>query len=388
MNGAAMNRAAMNGTASSTLPRAELVEANEQAARFYREQLLHGSADGPRSYLQARGFQALLQETLWTIGYAPARWTPTRDHLLKQGFSPEVLLAAGLVSTTRTGGTIDRFRDRLTFGIRDLDGNLVGFTARCAPGASASVPKYLNTPRTALYDKGSILFGLGEQAHHLRDGFNLVLVEGPLDALAVDLVNSAGSTRFAPLAACGTAITLTHGAVIAGLVQGHVIVALDRDPAGMKATEAAYDALRGQSASLFTASLPRRSDPAQTLTVAGTSGLQRHLTQLRPLADAIVDDRIAARPNLDGNAEARVACLRQVTRVVARMTPEDATHQAARLSSILGLDQETVTRELTDAVTATSTNRGSPPMAPAPAYGTSARGIAPSQQPETGRRQP
>jgi len=381
-----MNAAATNGAASSTLPRAELVEANEEAARFFREQLHTGSAAGPRSYLEARGFAALLRDTPWTVGYAPAGWTTTRDHLLKQGFSPQVLLAAGLVSTTRTGGTIDRFRDRLTFGIRDLDGNLVGFTARCAPGASASVPKYLNTPRTALYDKSSSLFGLGEQAPNLRDGYNLVLVEGPLDALAVDLVNSAGSTRLAPLAACGTAITRAHGAVISRLAQGHVIVALDRDPAGMKAAEAAYDALRDQLTSLLTASLPPRSDPAQTLATAGPSGLRRHLTQLRPLADSIVDHRIAARPNLGDNAEARVACLREVTRVVARMTPEDATHQAARLSGILGLDQATVTRELTDAVTAPSTNCGSLPKSPA--CRTSTRGISPSQQPEASGRQP
>jgi DNA primase len=377
----------MNAPVPSTSTRAELAEANEQAARFFRKRLHTGSADGPRSYLQARGFAALLRDTPWTIGYAPAGWTPTRDHLLKHGFSPQVLEAAGLVTTTRTGGTIDRFRDRLTFGIRDLDGNLVGFTARCAPRAADTVPKYLNTPRTTLYDKSSILFGLGEQAHHLRDGFNLVLVEGPLDALAVDLVNSAGSTRLAPLAACGTAITRAHGAVIAGLVQGHVIVALDRDPAGMRAAEAAYDALRGQSASLFTASLPRRSDPAQTLATAGTSGLRQHLTQLRPLADAIVDHRIEARPHLHDNAEARVACLREVTRVVARMTPDDATHQAARLSGILGLDQATVTRELADAVTGVSTTRASFHQVPVLPYRTSSRGIGPSQQPAVSRRQ-
>jgi DNA primase len=378
----------MNAANSSTYPRAELAEANEQAARFFREQLLANSAEGPRSYLEARGFAALLQDTPWTIGYAPAGWTSTRDHLLKQGFSSEVLLAAGLVTTTRKGTTIDRFRDRLTFGIRDLDGSLVGFTARCAPGASDTVPKYLNTSRTALYDKSSTLSGIGEQANNLRDGFNLVLVEGPLDALAVDLVNANHPTRLAPLALCGTAITHRHGAIISGLVQGHVIVAFDRDPAGMKAAEATYDVLSHRVTSLFAPSLPRRSDPAQALALAGPSGLRRHLMQLRPLADSIVDHRIEAWPNLGDNAEARVACLREVTRVVARMTPPDATHQAARLGDLLGLDQETVTRELADAVTALSTGGQPLRTLSAPHDRRSTRGVAPSRHWEVSGQRP
>jgi len=377
----------MNTATSGTYTRAELAEANEQAARFFRQQLVVASAQGPRSYLESRGLASLLGDTPWTIGYAPAGWTSTRDHLLGQGFTPEVLLAAGLVSTTRRGGTIDRFRDRLTFGIRDLDGNLVGFTARCGPAASENVPKYLNTSRTALYDKGSTLFGLGEQADNLRDGYNLVLVEGPLDALAVDLVNANHQTRLAPLALCGTAVTRAHGAIVGDLVKGHVIAALDRDSAGVKAAEATYHALGGQVASVLAAKLPPGSDPAQALAVAGTRGLQHQLAQVQQLADAIVDDHIDTWPSISDNAEARVACLREVTRVIARMTPHDATQQAARLAEILGLDHRTVSRELTDAVTAPSASRDPQPESPTPHRRITAGGTASNNQREI-RRSP
>lgn len=342
-------------TTSSEQQRQALVEANERAAHFFRSQLLDRSATGPRSYLESRGFARLLEDTPWTVGYAPVGWTSARDHLAKLGFAPEVLQAAGLTCTTRRGGTIDRFRDRITFGIRDVNGNLVGFTARCAPKAASSVPKYLNTPDTALYDKASTLFGLGEQRANLRDGANLVLVEGPLDALAVDLISD-GSTRLAPLAACGTAMTAHHSEILSELVRGHVVVAFDRDPAGLQAAERACAILSGQLASLFAASLPDRSDPAQTLGQSGPEGLRGCLTQLRPLAQAIVDEHLAAWHNLDDNAEARVACLREISCVLARVGQRDMTSHAARLTSVLGLDHGTVTRELADAVSAPPAN--------------------------------
>jgi DNA primase len=179
------------------IDRKELIEANDLAANYFRQSLLAASAAGPRAYLQSRGLGHLLDDTGWTVGYAPPGWTSMRDQLLQQGLSPEALNAAGLVSSTSRGGSVDRFRDRLTFGIRDLDETLVGFTARCAPASPNSVPKYLNTPRTALYNKSSVMFGLGEQAGRLRDGYNLVLVEGPFDALAVDRVNAGGASRLA-----------------------------------------------------------------------------------------------------------------------------------------------------------------------------------------------
>lgn len=344
----------MNASTQQTPAGSELVEANERAASYFRQRLLSVDAAGPRSYLESRGFAHLLEDTRWTIGYAQTGWASLQEQLLREGFSRDTLLAAGLISTTRRGGTIDRFRDRLTFGIRDVDSNLVGFTARCSPGAPDSVPKYLNTPRTAIYDKSAALFGLGEQASRLRDGYNLIVVEGPLDALAVDRVNVRGTSRLAALALCGTAMTPRHGEIVSQLVNAHVIVAFDRDQAGNKAAESTYGGLRARLGSLFAATLPNGSDPAQSLLDSGPDGLLGQLTRIQPLADSIIDNHLAAWPNLDENAEARVACLRDVARVTARMTPDDATNQARRLPAILGLDQETVTRELAEAVSAPS----------------------------------
>jgi DNA primase len=145
-------------------------------------------------------------------------------------------------------------------------------------------------------------------------------------------------------------MTNSHGEILRRLAKAYVIVAFDGDKAGMKATEATYEAVRGKLPSPFAAALPPGSDPAQSLVDVGSEGLLRRITRLRPLAEALVDRRIAAWSNLEENAEARVACLRHVARVLSSMSPQDVAREARRLPGILGLDHATVTRELADAV--------------------------------------
>ena len=101
-----------------------LLAANEDAARFYRDQLLSSTSSGPSTYLTQRGFGTLLDETPWTIGYAPAGWTSLLEHLSQQGYTSAALLAAGLACRTRRNTLVDRFHDRITFGIRNPEGEL------------------------------------------------------------------------------------------------------------------------------------------------------------------------------------------------------------------------------------------------------------------------
>ena len=153
------------------------------------------------------------------------------------------------------------------------------------------------------------------------------------------------------MAACGTALTHRHGQILGQLASGHTIIAFDDDRAGHLAAERAYAALAGQVGSLHTAALSEGRDPADILGRLGPHALRRQIIHLQPLADVIVDRRISSWPNLNDNAEARVACLREVAIIVARMTPIDLTCQARRLIKALHLDPSTVTRELANRVT-------------------------------------
>jgi DNA primase len=331
-----------------------LLATNEAAATYFRSALLSDPGAGPRGYLTDRGFAALLNDTPWTVGYAPAGWTRLRDHFRHLGFTDSALLDAGLVTTASTGNLIDRFRGRLTFGIRDHNGDLVGFTARAAPRAAPRVPKYLNTPRTSLYDKSHALLGVGEQAAHLRSGATPVLVEGALDAVAVGLTDRDGAPRLAPVSPCGTALTDHQAALLGAVTTGdRVIVAFDRDRPGAHAAARAYPLLRPKFATLRATRVPPDTDPADLLRLSGPTGLRHHLENTTSLATRIVDDYLATWPQRRSNAEARVACLRGVARLVCGMTPPDVTEQAGRLPYLLGFTQETVTRELIEAAAPT-----------------------------------
>jgi DNA primase catalytic core len=330
----------------------QLVAANEDAADFFRRQLLGPDGDGPRLYLIQRGFQALLApDSPWTVGYARAGWTSLHDHLSELGYSDDCQLAAGLVLLSRRGTPVDRFRDRLTFGIRDIDQALLGFVARTSPAAPPTAPKYLNTPTTAIYNKSHLLFGLGEQSRSLREGAAPVFVEGPLDAIAIDLGSASNSVTSAGLALCGTAFTENH--VDAALVGNptNATLVFDADSAGQAALRNAYDRLHTTIQSLDAITLPAGSDPAETLARGGPAEIRRALDNRRPAADVIIDNQLASWPPTQTGAEANLARLREAAALIAELDSTDIARHAARLSHVLSFEKATVTRELAEALT-------------------------------------
>lgn len=327
--------------------RDELLAANEEAADYYRRQLLGRNGEGPRDYLTRRGFAALLTDTPWTVGYAPASWTALHDHLSSLGYSDETQLAAGLTTTSSRGNPIDRFRDRITFGIRDERDCLVGFTARAAPEGLG--PKYLNTPRTDLFDKSSTFLGLGEATR--SPATTHVLVEGPLDAIAVHL---ADARRYAALAMCGTAITTRHIYAFKQLQPNQVILAFDGDDAGDRALENAITLIgNGRTRAVRHAN----QDPAALLASGGSARVARQLADARPAVQVLVDVYLHRWPDRRVNAEAGVGCLRETAAAICRAMPDDVASIARRLCTETGLEIATVTAELAYALGRSATRR-------------------------------
>ena len=340
---------------------ARLVTAHEAAAAFYRQRLL--AADGPRAYLTGRGLGELARPDLpwrhgidqpWRLGYAPPGWTALTAHLRAAGYTRDELRAAGLARRARTGTLIDTFRDRIMLPIRDSAGQTVAFIGRAAPGAPPDVPKYLNSGDTAIYHKGQILYGLAEQADRLAAGWAPVLVEGPLDALAVWLAHPdhAGLGRVG-LAPCGTRLTNQQAAALAalpGAARHGITVAYDNDPAGQAAAGHAYRLLaRPAGPDLHAAALPSGADPADLIGHPDTTaGLRAALThQARPLAQAVIDHTlgqlIGRHPTLLDDAEGRVLAVRAVAPL---LTPLDAARSAPLLGYIAaatGTGVDTVT---------------------------------------------
>jgi DNA primase len=255
-----------------------------------------------------------------------------------------VLEGSGLALRTRNGNLVDRFRDRMTLGIRDIHGDVVGFTCRAAPSADVSCPKYLNSPTTALYRKSEVLFGLGEaSARHETDRVP-VLVEGPLDAMAVD---SSGLDRYAPLAACGTAFSTVHADLLAELsTTGEVVVALDDDGAGRRAAAHVLEVLRSRGIEPLAVDRVA-DDPAELLQVRGPTALAMVLSgSRRLLVEQVVEDVIRDAGDRLRWVEGRVLTARAVMPMVAQCSVVQAARIASKVARLCDLATETVADEL------------------------------------------
>ncbi len=206
--------------------RERLREANQAAAHFYHQQLLHSQeAEEVRVYVQRRG---LSQETVqsFLLGYSPQRWDGLKRHLEDRGFTHEEMLQAGLIKQGESN-TYDQFRGRLMIPIWDGNGVIIGFGARSLDGSN---PKYLNSPQTALFDKSSTLFALDRAKDAVRREKRAVIVEGYMDAI---MAHQRGFKNV--VAAMGTSLTEKQVSLLARFTANFVL-ALDADSAGQAAT--------------------------------------------------------------------------------------------------------------------------------------------------------
>jgi DNA primase len=217
----------------------------EEVLTFYRHQLLNTPAGkSALEYLHQRGLQDDTIEA-FGLGYAPDAWEAASGYFKSKGYREEDLLQAGLVSERDGGGTYDRFRNRLMFPIRDERGRMAGFGARILN--PEDVPKFLNSPQTAVFDKGRLLYGLDRARKAIRDLDQAVIVEGYLDVIALHQAGFANA-----ISPMGTALTEYHLYMLKRYSR-RIVLALDPDAAGDRAT------LRGLQIARQT--LDREADP-------------------------------------------------------------------------------------------------------------------------------
>jgi DNA primase len=285
------------------------------------------------------------------IGYAPDGWATTTVALQQRGHSPATLEAAGLARRTNAGRLIDVFRDRLVIPLTNTDGRLVGFTGRRSPTAGDDIPKYLNSPTSPVFHKHQILYGLAEDTDRIRRGAMPVLVEGPLDRLAV----TQGSRNLAVVAVapCGTALTADQVAALLTLTgtRRPIAVALDPDPAGRTATLRAWQLLTQAGAThLYHVALPDGQDPADLIQQGRSDRLRAAITRHRPLALAVADHRItAAPPTSDWTDSLRLA--RHILELdLPHVPPSDVGTYLTHLSHRLHLHPTTLSAAAADTI--------------------------------------
>ena len=238
----------------------------EDAVTFFRH-LLHNSEPGRQALKYLVEKRGLTEATIeaFGLGYAPAGWDNLINHFRTRGYADDELVAAGLVSEKlnedgRRVSIYDRFRHRVMFPIRDERGRMAGFGARVLN--PEEMPKFLNSPQTAVFDKSGLLYGLDRARKPIRQTDQAVIVEGYLDVIALHQAGFANAVS--PM---GTALS-PHQLNLLKRFTRRIVLALDPDAAGDKAT------LRGLQVARET--LDREADP-----VFDARGLVTHEARLK-----------------------------------------------------------------------------------------------------------
>ena len=291
-----------------------LLEWIARADRFFRQQLReHPLRQRAVDYLRQRGLTGQIANT-FGIGYAPPGWENLTQALREAGASFDDLIAAGLTGRDEQGRPRDRFRDRIIFPIRDRRGRVIAFGGRALDGDTA--PKYLNSPETPLFHKGSELYGLYEARAHNRQLQRLLVVEGYMDVVALAQHDIAYA-----VATLGTATTAEHVERLFRSVSD-LVFCFDGDRAGRaaawRALEVALPFLRDgrQAGFLF---LPEGEDPDTLVRGEGRAAFERRLEHATPLADYLFAE---LRAQVDPDTLAGRARLAQLARPLLEKLPD------------------------------------------------------------------
>jgi len=332
-----------------------IVTLNQMALDHFTQMYPHSWAPG---YLEERLGTDLSDEPRFAVGYAPPGPTSLIQHLAADGASPDELIDAGLARRTDRGRLVDAFRDRLVFPIYSGQ-QLVGFIGRRNPtkdNAEYAGPKYLNTRTTAAFTKGEQLYGLTEGGSALAAGAAPVLVEGPLDAIAVTIAAAGSAIGIAPL---GTAFTETQAAQLKPCFatdHSRIVIATDPDTAGWLSAQRAFWRLAALGADPQHLAMPDDIDPADLLRTEGAASLADRLAQTEYFGTNLLDRMLNDHAKDLSEAAARIWLARDAARVIGALPPSQWIDQIERVSDRLLLPRGMLHLEVIDASNAWTEN--------------------------------
>ncbi len=325
---------------SDTSARTRLLAANTAASAYFQAQLQSEEGAFARNFLISRGFDDAAQRR-FGIGYAPKGWQNLLEHLKTLGFTLDELITVGLIMQSDKGG-YDRFRGRVLWPIRDANSQVLGFGARKLYEEDQG-PKYLNTPETPVYHKGSVLYGLDFARKAIVKSREIVVVEGYTDVMACHLAGIETA-----VATCGTAFGEEHIKLINRLFgsssgdPASVIFTFDPDAAGEKAALRMYSDTSKFNALTYVAAGPEGLDPSDLRQQRGDAAIALMVENRKPLFEFVIRHRIS-KFNLN-DLESRVAAARAAATVIADLVdPALKSAYTRQLADWTSLDVSEVT---------------------------------------------
>jgi len=279
--------------------RRALLKLHGEAAQWFHENLIKRELGEPaRKYLKQRGITAEIAKR-WQVGFAPNEWDAFGSWARARGYEARDLITSGLVKTKdesdapnalRTAHatrSYDRFRGRIMFPICNDVREVIAFSGRLLKDEEG-VAKYLNSPETPLFRKGSVLFGLHKSKRALIDANCAIVCEGQIDLISLF---EAGITNV--VAPQGTAFTENQARILKRFVD-EVILCFDSDAAGAKAAERSLDALLQNDLIVRVVELPVGEDPDSLVRREGKEGFENRVASAQDFFDYWIEREMRA----------------------------------------------------------------------------------------------
>ncbi|MBW1846669.1 MAG: DNA primase [Deltaproteobacteria bacterium] len=320
-----------------------LYNINKMAMMFYKENLQNSKAGKMAfAYLKNRGMK---NETIseFDLGCAPEGWNHLLNYFSRKEVSQKIIEKAGLVIPRKDkGGYYDRFRNRIIFPISDMSNRVIGFGGRVMDD---SLPKYLNSPETPVFNKGSSLYGLSQAKQKCRDSETVYIAEGYFDLLSLHQHGIENS-----VATLGTSLTGEHVQLLRNRYvgeNGKVILVYDSDVAGIKAAQRSVEIFKQGYVDAQILVLPDGFDPDSYLFKFGRESFleiaEKALSSMLFLIDSAVN-----RYGLSIEGKNRIVS-DMIKHFVMIKDEVIRSLYAKELAERLGIDETAIVRKINDA---------------------------------------
>lgn len=295
------------------------------AARFFFRNL--NNHKEIKAYVYHRGITEKSIRS-FGLGYALNSWDSLLKYLKSMKYSEEDILRAGLASKNEKGRVYDRFRNRLMFPVFDVRGRVIAFGARVIDD---SMPKYLNSPETPIYHKGTHLYGLNF-AKKNSDEKSLIIVEGYMDTIAL---SQAGIKNV--VASLGTALTKIQARLLNRYAE-EVYISYDADNAGQIATVRGLDILNEEVVKVKVVMIPKGKDPDDYIREEGMEKFRQLIDEALPLIDYKI---LKAKDGLElKSEEGRIAYAKRVVQILNELDPIEKDVYVQKVSGDTGISED------------------------------------------------
>lgn len=307
-------------------------EINREAASYYYKAFTTRANPG-YAYMKRRGMDpATLQK--FGIGYADAEWDSLYRYFMEKEIDVKLLMEVGLVSQSK-GKYFDKFRDRVMFPIINTRGKVIGFGGRAI---GDGIPKYLNSPESAIFLKKNNLYGLNLTRQDINKENCAILVEGYMDVISL-YKNGVRNVS----ASLGTALTENQAALLKRYTE-NIILSYDADEAGQAAALRGLDILKSAGCRVKVLHVSDGKDPDEFVKKKGKEAFLSLIKEAKPFADYKID---LLRKELDmGSTEGRVAFLQETAKVLKALSPVEADVYIKKIARETSISEGAIRMEI------------------------------------------